>query len=369
MDDFLEGDDAFQDPRQARSAPVRRRGARGPAVPPGGGGADHRRQIRQRRLTAFGAGILIIILLVLGVRGCLDARKTRAFENYANDLNALVQESNQLAKNFFNRLKNPGESSDLSFEAEVNADRGTAEGLLGRARAIDTPGEVAAGHSDIVLAFELRRDAFAAIGNQIKTALGNKGRNKAIREIAEDMRFFLASDVLYQRGRGQVVVAFEAEEIDAAVPESQFLPSSPDYLDRTVVEAALAGVAGNTGNVSGVHGLGLISVSVAGVALTQGAEATVSASGSPELAAEVQNQGESTENDVTIRFNLSGGGETIKGQETINSIEPQESQTVTLPISPPPPSGTTLTLRVVAVPVPGERVADNNEATYTIIFG
>jgi hypothetical protein len=300
------------------------------------------------------------------VRGCLDARKTRAFENYANDLTTLVNESNQLGKGFFDRLANPGKASDLSFEAEVNADRGTAEGLLGRARSLDTPDEVAAGQSDVVVAFELRRDGLAAIGNQIKTALGEKGRNRAIKQIASDMRMFLASDVLYERGRTQIVATLQAEEIDATVPESQFLPNDPDYLDSTVVEAGLTGVSGG-GNVSGVHGMGLISVSVGGVALTQGAEATISAAGA-ELSAEVQNQGESTESDVVVRFTLSGGGDTIRGQETISTIAAQESQTVTLPISPPPAAGSRLDLEVEVEPVAGERVTDNNVAEYVLIF-
>jgi hypothetical protein len=46
-------------------------------------GADalDQRQIFVRRLIALGAGILVVILLLLAVRGCLDARKERGFEN------------------------------------------------------------------------------------------------------------------------------------------------------------------------------------------------------------------------------------------------------------------------------------------------
>ena len=366
MDDFLEGDDAFSEPQRRPAPATRRRAPRQTERPT----PEHRRQIMQRRLTAFGAGILILILLVLGVRGCLDARKTRAFENYANDLAALVTESNQLSESFFRRMKNPGDASDLTFEGQVNADRGTAEALLDRAQAIDTPGELTGGHSDIVLAFELRRDALAAIGTQVQTALGDKGSNAATKEIADDMRIFVASDVLFERGRGQVLSAFEAEQIEVGVPESRFLPESPDYLDPTEVGAALSGLASGTSDPGDdlAHGLGLISTSVAGIALTQGAEATLTAAGSPEVAVEVQNQGEARESDVTVRFSLTGSGPAIKGQESIGGIEPGETQTVTLPISPPPPTGSSLTLEVNVDPVDGEQVSENNEATYTLIF-
>ena len=56
---------------------------------------------------ALGVGVLILILLVLGIRGCLNARKERGFENYVRDLDAIVTESKQLSETFFNRLERP----------------------------------------------------------------------------------------------------------------------------------------------------------------------------------------------------------------------------------------------------------------------
>jgi hypothetical protein len=38
------------------------------------GPPDRDRQILVRRLIAVAAGLLVVILLILGVRGCLDAR-------------------------------------------------------------------------------------------------------------------------------------------------------------------------------------------------------------------------------------------------------------------------------------------------------
>jgi uncharacterized membrane protein len=35
--------------------------------------------------------VLVLILLVLGVRGCLDARKERAIKDYVQDVSAVVQ--------------------------------------------------------------------------------------------------------------------------------------------------------------------------------------------------------------------------------------------------------------------------------------
>ena len=45
-------------------------------------GAERQRQLMLRRVIALVVGVLLIILLLLAVRGCLNARKERGFENY-----------------------------------------------------------------------------------------------------------------------------------------------------------------------------------------------------------------------------------------------------------------------------------------------
>ena len=59
---------------------------------------DHQRQIMVRRAVGVGVIVLLLILIVLGIRGCLNARKERSFENYARDLNAIVAQSEQLSE-------------------------------------------------------------------------------------------------------------------------------------------------------------------------------------------------------------------------------------------------------------------------------
>ena len=61
-----------------------------------------------RRAVGVGVIVLLLILIVLGIRGCLNARKERSFENYARDLNAIAAQSKQLSDDFFARLSDPG---------------------------------------------------------------------------------------------------------------------------------------------------------------------------------------------------------------------------------------------------------------------
>ena len=77
------------------------------AAPSGGGrppsrrGPDRQRQIMVRRAIGVGIVVVILILIVLGIKGCLNARKTRSFENYVSDLNAIAAQTNQLSSDFF----------------------------------------------------------------------------------------------------------------------------------------------------------------------------------------------------------------------------------------------------------------------------
>jgi hypothetical protein len=335
-------------------------------------GASRQRQFVVRRLFGVAIVVGVLILLLFGFKGCLDARKERGFENYVSDLTAISTESQQLSEEFFKRLEDSKGLSELQLEAQISADRGTAEGLVRRVEGLDTPDEMKPAQSELTLAFELRRDGISGIAEQIQTALGKEGRQEALKQIAAFMRYFLASDVLYARSADEMNAVLEAEGIAETIPDSVFLPDPVDrWLDETQLSSALAGVAGDTNVAPGIHGMGLIQTEVnpGGVVLSDGAAATVSESGPYELVVQAQNQGESEETDVGVTFELSGGSFSAEGEATIPRIAAGETGEATVPIDDEPPAGEELTLTVSVTPVPGEEVADNNEATYTVTFG
>jgi hypothetical protein len=355
--DFLDEDDPLEP-----DSPVSSRRA----------GSSRQRQIVVRRL--FGVAVLVgvLILLLLGFKGCLDARKERGFENYVSDLTAVANESQQLSEEFFKKLEDP-EGSELQLEAQIAADRGTAEGLLKRLEALDTPDALKDAQGEMQLAFELRRDGISGTAEQIQNASSKEGGDDAVKQIAGFMRYFLASDVLYARAADAMNTELEAEGIGEQVPASVFLPEPNDqWLDEGELGSTLAGVAGASGDIApGVHGMGLVQteVSPGGVVLTDGAAATVSGSGPFELLVQAQNQGENEESDVEVTFELSGGSYSSEGSAAIPTIEAGVTEEATLAIEDEPPSGEELELTVSVTPVPGEEVSDNNEATYTVTFG
>ena len=348
------------------------------AVAPPGGPApprrrmpDRQRQIMVRRAVGVGALVLILILIVLGIRGCLNARKQRSFENYASDLNTIAAQTQQLSSEFFNRFRNPGNLSPLDFQSAVATDRGTASKLDELVHNLDTPDELDGAQNYLNLSYDLRRDAVAGIADQTKAALGTKGRTKAVNAIAGYMRYFLASDVLYERARVQTDSVLSDEGIDAKVPQSVFLPEPiADWLDPLKISADLAAVSGAKQATSGVHGLGLLQTTIqpGNATLDPSTAATITGNGRPEVEVQVQNQGDSVETGIGVSIQLTGGTQTISGDATIPRIAPGAIQTARIPIQPGPDTGTPLTLEVTVQPVPGEQVESNNRSSYQITF-
>ncbi|HWO16922.1 MAG TPA: CARDB domain-containing protein [Solirubrobacterales bacterium] len=304
------------------------------------------------------------MLLVLGVKGCLNARQERALTDYANDVTQIVDETQQTSESFFGKLDDPGSLSVTEFVGQVDSDRSAMESYASRVDSLDAPGDMAHAQNALELVYELRVAAMNDIADQMSTALGDVGSERAMAIVADRMRMLLGSDVLY--------AAVVRPEIDGVladngiegndVPKSIFVPDET-WLDPDTVSSALGSVSGATGGAtSGVHGLGLFASSIDGVPLTADSTTTISADGTPEVEVQVQNQGDSTENGVTVSVSVDGS----VLEQDISSIAPLETQSVTIPLTPAP-SGQ-VTLDVSVQPVPGELVSSNNEASYIVLF-
>jgi len=334
-------------------------------------GASGQRPFFVRRIGALLMGVIFIVVVVLGIRGCLNARAERGFENYARDLASIGTESQQLSKEFFGRLQDPGDLTELSLGAEIDADEGTAQNLLERVQGLDTPDELAEAQAELVQAFTLRRDGVGGVADEIDTALAKDGSKEATERIASYMRYFLASDVLYGRSREAVETELANQDIvpDEKLSTEPFLPEpAENWIDATNLTSTISGVtASGGGECSGVCGIALLETSIAGTVLTADALTNV-AGGSPyELEVSVQNQGESEVTDVAVDFTMSGG-DSIEGSGSISRIDVGGTESAKLNIQPNPESGTEYTLEVTAQPVEGEEIADNNTATYTVVF-
>lgn len=317
-----------------------------------------------RRGIAAGAALLVLVLLVLGVRGCLNARKERALKDYGQNVAAIVDESQQISTALFKQLDDPGSLSVTEYTNDIASDRSGLDSLLQRTKQLDVPGDMKSAQDAFELTMQLRRNALTNMSNSIATALGNEGRSEAVDKIAFQMKALLASDVVYRQiAKPEMEQALSSNGIDdVTIPPSQFLPDD-SWLDPTTVEDALSGVSGAAAATPGIHGLGLIQTSANGSVLEEGVPVTVSAGDQPELEVQVQNQGDSEESGVTVSVTVDGGNPI---EQQISSIAPGATETVKIPLTPAPSGDTTLDVEVQ--PVPGEQVSDNNVATYDVTF-
>jgi hypothetical protein len=323
-----------------------------------------RQQIMLRRGLALGGGLVLLILIVLGVKGCLDARANRELSDYARNVTAIVEETQQTSKTFFERLEEPGSASVTDFVDQVNADRSAMDGYQARIDDLSTPGDMSRAQGNLELAYQLRANAMDEIADKMSTALGDAGAEKAMAGIAKQMQKLLASDVVYEQVvRPEVDDVLAANGIsDSDLPKSTFL-ADEKWLDETTVSEALAAVSGGTtSTASGLHGTGLSSVSVNGTELIEGAPTTISAEETVEVEVDVQNQGESTENGINVAVTYEGN--TVKGE--INELPAGEIGTAVIPLTPTPSGEVALEIEVEAVD--GEQVTTNNEASYTLLI-
>jgi hypothetical protein len=187
------------------------------------------------------------------------------------------------------------------------------------------------------------------------------------------MHVLLASDVIYAgRFTPSLAEALRKEDISGvSVPASAFVPDI-EWLQPTKVADAITrlrtGSSGDDQASGGLHGNGLVSAALGGVALVPGDSVTVPLSGDLNFEVQVANQGDSTETDVTVTVKVGQGDDATDLEGTIDTIAAGETKSVSIALEERPPTGQSVPIQVDVEPVPGEQKTDNNSQTYSVIF-
>jgi hypothetical protein len=365
--------------------PARRSGgtrtARPPRRPaPGGPPPRDDQQLLIRRLVAGGIGLLVIILLFVAVKGCLDSQAESALKDYNREVGSLTTQSdNEVGDKLFDLLSNAGEQGGgQDLQVQVNGLRGDQDRLLDEVEALDVPDEMSKAQQELVTVMELRRDALARIAADLPEATSDGPRAEAaVAKIAGQMQAFLASDVLYSQQVVPVVqnVLNENEIGGQRIAQSRFLDDPLSWLDKTVVAERVSGTAsGSKAKKSdadaapGLHGHSLDSVNVGDVTLSPDAANRIPASGDLSFTVTLTNAGENEESDVPVKLSITGAGRPINAETTVDSTQPGESATAEIPLNQTPPVGTPVTIKVTVDKVPGEDKTDNNSESFPAVF-
>jgi hypothetical protein len=350
-----------------------------PRRPAGGGvaAAPDPQTARVRQGVAAGVILLVIILLVVGIRGCLNSAKKRSLREYNDNVRSLVQESDdQVGKPFFQALSGGGAAGGdtVNLETQVNQLRIVSEELVNRGRKLDVPDDMKPAQTDFLLVLELRRDGLRKIAQKLPTAQATGGASQqAIVQITGQMQQFLASDVVYsQRVIPLIKKALDDNDIRGqTIATSRFLPSI-EWLDASQVANRLGSSLSTgrpTGPVApGSHGHGLSSTSVNGTDLSTDTANRIKAAPNLTFTVSFENQGENDERNVVVKVSIEGAGTPIAGQTTVPSTSAGSSATAEVPLRQTPPTGKPVTINVTVQPVPGEKQTDNNKASYPALF-
>jgi hypothetical protein len=344
--------------------------------PPRGSSVD--RQTLMARRGIAGVGVLIVVILfVLLLRGCLDARKENAMEDYANQSAEIMRESKLEGDQLFDLLQSEGGTDQVvEIQNDLNAYRVSSSERVDRARGLDVPDELEGAHGYFLDVLELRRDGLALTADAMQTALGDQDRRQGTERVAFAMQMFLASDTIdMTRFRPRLRQALEEEELSIPdFPRNTFVPDV-EWLDPAFVADQVNALRSGTGGAAdedaapGLHGNGLAAVTLGGTTLTPGATGTtVQLTGDLAFEVQVQNQGENTETDVNVVVAVGEGDDAIELEEAIDTIAVGEIQTVTIPLTEQPPTGQNVPITVEVEPVPGEEMTDNNVQEFSVIF-
>jgi hypothetical protein len=294
-------------------------------------------------------------------------------EDYARGANELLKLSQAESRQLFDVLSAPSSTDQtVNRRNQANALRSDSATLSDRARDLDVPDELTGAHDYLLEALDLRRDALAEVADQLPGALAQEERRNSTGRIADMMKVFLASDVvLTARFKPTADAAFKNEDVGTRINGGSLtFVEDIQWVNPDFVADQIAGIRGTDGGSAtpGLHGDGLGTVSLGGVALTPGGSATVPLSSDSAFDVQVVNQGDSTETDVKVQVTVGQGGDAIDLEDTIPEIAAGEAKSVTIPLSKQPPTGQNVPITVKVKPVPGEEVTDNNEAEFTVIF-
>jgi hypothetical protein len=330
-----------------------------------------------RRGAALGIGLLIVVVLVLGVRGCLNSRQEQALKDYNREVSSIVQDSDTNADQFFTTLSTGGSSSP-DLQSEVNQLRFRAQALSKRGEALDVPGDMRPAQRTLLLSLSLLQEAMGRVAVKLPAALSSDSATAvpAVAGIAGEMQAFLSADVVYNR-RSRLLIkdVLDAKEIGGQVIQnSSFLQNlgwlTPSTVARRIGSQAGrgAGDGGTTEPAPGTHGHGLIGVSVGNVTLTPEGN-RIPVSSNLTFNVKIANQGENPESDVRVRVRIRGGGAApITQEKVVDQTMPNTEIPVAVVLKKRPPIGQAVTIVVDVAGVPNEKNLNNNTASYAAIF-
>jgi Domain of unknown function DUF11 len=395
-DDDL-GFDAFDDepappPRSSRSARgsrgrrprgsrPRRSGSRGGRGGDGrgGGGVAILQQPRARLALAIAFAAILILVITLVVRDCQRSQLEDSYTTYLNDVSAIVAQSAEQGKQLRQILNNPRGENPPQLSQRIRTLAGEASGLVDDAEGLDPPGQLSTPQRALVRTLEYRVNGMTSLAQNLPTLLQAQDEDTKAIGIADGMKRFLTSDVIYTDEFYEPAKdGLEEDDITGTeVPEPQpFLPNpalaSPDGAASLIPALQRSGPAqGGDAEAGNLRGTSIVSTEAlpSETRLTPGTAQAVQASDELKWRVTIENGGDFNETAIVVTasfFYPSDPQEVDEKQAQIDELAPGQTTTVEIAGPTTPVFGEQGTLRIEVDAVTGETNTDNNAAEYPV---
>ena len=379
-DDDIIDFDFFDDAAETEQATQRRPPLRPrPSARPGGG-PPRRPTFRGpqgvtpllRLVLLIALAIFVVIVLVFWVQSCRSESRTNAYRDYMADMKTVGDSSAAIGRDLNEQLLTPGvDQQDLIKAIEGLAQR--QKQVVNNADGIDPPGPLRGEHDASIEALQFRFSGLNGLAAAFVELANTRDAARAGSVLAAQAERFVASDVIWDDLFAEPSKSeLEAQGISGvAVPNSDFLITADLASQRsmTALWRRLQGAA-EGGTPSGLHGTGIVSVTVlpSGEQLSVNSEKVVEASSDLAFRVAIQNSGDSQEVGIKVTLTIQKSPEPITQTKTIQLINSGETKTVTFEDLGQPPFGPTTPVKVSVEPVPGESNRSNNSYEYPVVF-
>ncbi len=369
--DFFE-DEAATTEQASTQSRVRlpRRGGRGtgmrrPAGPPRG----LTPLLRLLALIALVVAVLVFFGLV--IQSCAATSKHDRYQHYMSQVATIAHSSEDDGAAVANALTAPGtKASGLTTKLAGIAEQERQN--VAAAQRLHPPGPLRDENGAIIQSLQLRVSGVAGLAKTFAATTGSKSAEDAA-ILATQAQRLLASDVVWDDFFKDPSTAVMAEKGVSGVvaPDSNFV-SNPDFITEHSMALVLQRLRGAStgGTPTGVHGTNIVSTKAnpGGQVLSETTENTVTASADLAFVVTVHNGGDSQEVGIKVTLTIAKSGGAIVKTKTIKVINPGQDVSLTFSDLGGVPFARKTSVDVAVAPVPSEKDATNNKASYPVIF-
>jgi hypothetical protein len=321
--------------------------------------------------------IILVVIVVLvfcwvfgrGCSGNQQAKENDKLRAYTSTVNKLLQLSAGVGIQFNNLRANIKDHTKADISRELTKMVSDCNDISSQLGKVQVPTNAQDINTRLRDCFDARAGGVHKFHVAILDVLNNKSTGNAASVMSQGMMELVISDaeaLRFQQGLEAKLTA--AKMTFEKVADSVFVPKQDDALSASV-NGYISGISGS-GTGSEIHGVAVTqySTSPARVDTTNSGISILPYSKSFTVKVAVENQGNQDEQNTPVVATLtsSTGGAVQSKKQKITKLAPKETATVVIEgLKPVTGSTNENTVKIMAGPVPNEKVLENNSVEFS----